>query len=58
MATSKCPFNSFPMAEFLIDNLITALQKKLLHILKLKPSYREENDEFRKVIQIYRKTMS
>ena len=29
-----------------------------MHILKLKPSYREGNDEFRKIIQIDRKNLS
>ena len=58
MAASECSINSFPMAVNFDSHLITALQKKLLHILKLKPSYREWNDEFRKTIHIYRKNLS
>ena len=58
MAASKCSINSFSMAVNFDSNLITALWKKLLHILKLKLSYREGNDEFRKIIQIYRKNLS
>ena len=58
MAASKCSIDSFPMAVNFDSNLITALQKKSLHILKLKPSYREGNDEFRKIIQIDRKNLS
>ena len=58
MAASKCSINSFPMALNFDSNLITALQKNLLYILKLKTSCREGNDEFRKTIQIYRKHLT
>ena len=58
MAASKCSIDSFPMAANFDSNLIAALQKKLLHNSKLKPSYREGNDEIRKIIQIYRKNLS
>ena len=51
-------YSQFPIAVNFDSNLITALQKKLLHILKFKPSYREGNDEFRKIIQIYRENLS
>ena len=54
MDATKCSINSFSMAVYFDSNLITALLKKLLHILKLKPSYRKENDESRKMIQIYK----
>ena len=55
MVASKCSINSFPTAVKFDSNLITALEKTLLHILKLKPSYREGNEEFRKIIKIYKK---
>ena len=57
MAASKCSTNSFPMAVNFDSNLITALWKKLMHVLKLKPPYREGNDEFRKIIQNYGKNL-